>query len=322
VVLGILPFFHSFGYTTTLWLALMLAPAVVYHYSPLEPRQVGALCARYRGTILIATPTFLRSYVRRCAPEEFASLNAVVTGAEKLPPDLASAFERQFGVRPVEGYGTTELSPVVSCNIPANRSVDGSDRDCREGTVGRPLPGISAKVVDLDTGEDLGANKSGMLLIKGPNVMKGYLDQPELTAQVIRDGWYVTGDVAVIDSDGFIHITGRESRFSKIGGEMVPHLAIEEALAKVLTLEEEDVKVAVTGVPDLKKGERLVVLHTGLPTSPEQLCRDLGKSGLPTLWIPSPDSFIRVEQIPVLGTGKLDLKQVKELALAKFRQQT
>ena len=321
VVVGILPFFHSFGYTTTLWLALMLDPAVVYHYSPLEPRQVGALCARYRGTILIATPTFLRSYVRRCAPEEFASLDAVVTGAEKLPPELATAFERQFGVRPVEGYGTTELAPVVSCNIPANRSVDGSDRDCREGTVGRPLPGISAKVVDLDTGEDLGPDRSGMLLIKGPNVMKGYLDQPELTAQVIRDGWYVTGDVAVIDNDGFIRITGRESRFSKIGGEMVPHLGVEEALIKVLSLGEDDVKVAVTGVPDPKKGERLVVLHTGLPTAPEQLCRDLGRSGLPPLWVPSPDSFIQVEQIPVLGTGKLDLKQVKELALAKFRPQ-
>jgi len=320
VLVGILPFFHSFGYTTTLWAALMLDPGAVYHHSPLEPRQISSLARQYRATLLVSTPTFLRSYLRRCPPEDFATLEAVVAGAEKLSPELASAFQQQFGVRPVEGYGATELSPVVSCNIPANRAQDGSDRDCREGTVGRPLPGVFVKVVDLDTGEDLGTGRSGILLVKGPNVMKGYLDQPELTAEVIRDGWYVTGDIAVIDADGFIRITGRESRFSKLGGEMVPHLCIEEALAKVLSLDEDEVRVVVAAVPDERKGERVVVLHTGLDRPPEQICRDLAKAGLPPLWIPSPDSFCQVDRIPVLGTGKLDLRAVKELALAKFHR--
>ncbi len=318
VLIGILPFFHSFGYTTGLWSVLTLLPKGIYHFSPLEARPVGSLCRRHHGTILIATPTFLRSYVRRCPAEDFASLDVVVTGAEKLPADVADAFEKRFGVRPVEGYGTTELSPVVSCNIPPSRMISDEQQGCKEGTVGQPIPGVSAKVVDLDTGEDLGVDESGMLLIRGPNVMKGYLDQPELTAEVIRDGWYTTGDIAMIDAEGYIRITGRQSRFSKIGGEMVPHLRVEEALSQVLSLGDEELKVAVTGVPDAKKGERLVVLHTGLSASPEQICRELAGAGLPPLWIPSQDSFCDVDEIPVLGTGKLNLKRLKELAREKF----
>jgi acyl-[acyl-carrier-protein]-phospholipid O-acyltransferase/long-chain-fatty-acid--[acyl-carrier-protein] ligase len=187
--------------------------------------------------------------------------------------------------------------------------------------VGRPLAGIEAKVVDLETGRDLGPDKSGMLLVRGPNVMKGYLDQPELTAEVIRDGWYVTGDVATIDAEGYIRITGRESRFGKIGGEMVPLTRIEEALGQTLALDEDMVSLAVTCVPDPRKGERLVVLHTGLPKPPEEICRELSRAGLPPLWIPSPDSFCQVDRIPVLGTGKVDLRRLKELALSRFAPQ-
>jgi len=318
VLIGILPFFHSFGYTVAMWAGLMLEPKVVYHVNPLEYRQVGALSRKHRATMLVAAPTFLRSYVRRCEPEDFASLNLVVTGAEKLPKELADAFESRFGVRPVEGYGTTELSPVVSANIPPERALAGAPYGVKEGTVGRPIPGVSVKVVDLDTGRELGPNKSGMLLATGPNVMRGYLGQPELTAEVIRDGWYVTGDIAEVDEEGFIRITGRQSRFSKIGGEMVPHIRIEEALGRILTPDEDKVALAVTAVPDLRKGERLVVLHTGLSKASEQVCRELGEAGLPPLWIPSPDSFCQVEEIPVLGTGKVDLRRLKELAQARF----
>ncbi len=316
---GILPLFHSFGYTTTLWAAMKLEPKVAYHYNPLEPRQVGALCRQHRVTLLVSTPTFLRSYCRRCDPEDFATLQIVITGAEKLPRDVADAFERRFGVRPVEGYGTTELSPVGSTNIPPQRLRDPWHKGYKEGTVGQPLPGIAVKVVDLDTGEELGPGKSGMLLVKGSNVMQGYLHQPEQTAEVLRDGWYVTGDIAEIDEDGFIRITGRHSRFSKIGGEMVPHIRIEEALVNVLGVDnDEQVCLAVAAVPDSKKGERLVVFHMGLSKPPEQVCRDLAATGLPPLWIPSPESFCQVDHIPVLGTGKLDLKALKTLALAKF----
>ncbi len=318
VLLGILPFFHSFGYTTTLWTVLTLAPKGIYHYSPLEAREVGKLCQRHGATIMIATPTFVRSYLRRCEAENFQALEVVFAGAEKLPLELAEVFEKKYKVRPMEGYGATELSPVVSGNIPPGRGRESKHEGVKEGTVGRPLPGIFAKVIDLDTGADLGPNRSGMLLVKGPNVMKGYFGRPDLTAEVIRDGWYITGDVAEIDEDGFIRITGRVSRFSKIGGEMVPHIRVEEAINQLLHIDEEDLRAVVTAVPDAKKGERLVVLHTDLPLSPAEICRKLSEAGLPHLWIPSPDSFRQVDAIPVLGTGKLDLKRLKDLAVELF----
>jgi acyl-[acyl-carrier-protein]-phospholipid O-acyltransferase/long-chain-fatty-acid--[acyl-carrier-protein] ligase len=318
VLLGVLPFFHSFGYTTTLWSVLTLGSKGVYHYSPLDYRQVGSLSRQHRATLFVSTPTFLRTYLRGCPPEDFASLEMIITGAEKLPTDLANAFEKKFGVRPYEGYGTTELSPVVSCNVPPNRLVPGQPAVNKIGTIGKPIPGVRVKVVDLDTGEDLGPGKSGMLLVSGHNVMKGYLGQPEETAKVIRDGWYVTGDIAEIDDEGYIRITGRQSRFSKIGGEMVPHLRIEEVLVRVLGLDEEELRIAVTSVPDPRKGERLIVLHTGIASPPEKVCRDLSAAGLPPIWIPSPDGFVEVPSIPVLSTGKLDLRKVRDLAEERF----
>ena len=318
VLLGVLPMFHSFGYTTTLWTALTLGPKAVYHYTPLEARRIGALCREHGCTVLVATPTFLRSYLKRCEPEDFKTLDVVFAGAEKLPSDLADAFQRHFGVQPVEGYGATELSPVVSANVPPSRDLSGNQHGVRVGSIGRPLPGISVKVVHLETGEDLEPGQQGMLLVRGPSVMQGYLGRPDLTAEVIRDGWYVTGDLATIDEDGFIRITGRVSRFSKIGGEMVPHVHIEEVINEILGCGEDDDGVVVTAVADEKKGERLIVLHSGMSMPPEEICRRLMERGMPPIWIPSSDSFRRLEAIPRLGTGKLDLKRVKELAMEEF----
>jgi acyl-[acyl-carrier-protein]-phospholipid O-acyltransferase/long-chain-fatty-acid--[acyl-carrier-protein] ligase len=245
-------------------------------------------------------------------------MEVVVAGAEKLPLALSDEFEAKFGVRPIEGYGATELSPLVSVNVPPMRSQSG-DEGLKEGTVGRPVPGVTAKIVDPDTGATLPPETPGMLLIKGPNVMKGYLGSPDKTAEVIRDGWYVTGDIAIIDRQGFIQITGRLSRFSKIGGEMVPHLNLEEAIQRfVQSPEDEIVRAVVTAVPDEKRGERLIVVHTKLDKTPRQICDHLATLGLPNLWLPSPDSFLEVEQIPVLGTGKLDLKGLSDLALKHF----
>ncbi len=318
VLLGILPFFHSFGYTVTLWTALSLDVKGAYHFSPLDARQIGQLARKHRVTVVLSTPTFLRGFLRRCAPEDFSSVDVVITGAEKLPPSLADAFEEKFGVRPLEGYGTTELSPLVSVNVPPSRAWSDIVVSAKEGSVGRPIPGVAAKTVHVDTGEELDAGESGMLLIKGPNVMLGYYQRPDLTEQVLKDGWYTTGDIAMIDSDGFIHITGRQSRFSKIGGEMVPHIEIEEKLAAILGGDEETPQIAVTAVPDPRKGERLVVLHTAIDFSPDDLRSKLAEMGLPNLYIPSADSFVQVEEIPVLGSGKLDLKQVQQLAREKL----
>jgi acyl-[acyl-carrier-protein]-phospholipid O-acyltransferase / long-chain-fatty-acid--[acyl-carrier-protein] ligase len=318
-VLGIVPFFHSLGFTVTLWTILGLDVRCVYHYSPLEAQQVGKLAKKWGATVLIATPTFLRNYLRRIEPEEFDRLEVVVAGAEKLPIPLCDAFEEKFGIRPVEGYGTTELSPLVSVNIPPSRSQSG-EIDAKEGTVGRPVGGVAVKTVDPDTFEDLPVDKPGMLLVKGPNVMRGYLHDPEKTAEVIRDGWYVTGDIAKIDKHGFIEITGRMSRFSKIGGEMVPHLNVEEAIQQfVQGGNQDELAAVVTSVPDEKKGERLVVVHTkAMNKKPAEICEHLKKAGLPNLWIPDTSSFLEVDEIPVLGTGKLDLKGLSDVAKKRF----
>jgi acyl-[acyl-carrier-protein]-phospholipid O-acyltransferase/long-chain-fatty-acid--[acyl-carrier-protein] ligase len=271
-------------------------------------------------TILMTTPTFLRTYLKRCEPEHFTSVNLVIVGAEKMPLDLAQAFEDKFKVRPIEGYGTTELSPLVSVNVPDHRAPGWMQKGTKEGSVGRPIPNTTAKIVDPDTFAELPVNTPGLLLIKGPNVMKGYLNKPDLTAKAIQDGWYITGDVAKLDDEGFIHITGRQSRFSKIGGEMVPHILVEETLNRILCNGQEDgeLRAVITSVPDEKKGERLIVVHKSLPKSVDEVLSAMGTSGLPNLWLPSKDSFLEVEEIPVLGTGKLDLKRLQSVALEKF----
>lgn len=315
--LGILPFFHSFGYSVTLWAVNILGPAGVYHFNPLDAKQVGKLAEKYKASVLLATPTFLKGYMRRIQPEQFANLDVVVVGAEKMPKEQFEAFEKRFGVRPVEGYGTTELSPLVSVNIPPSRSQAKYQIDREEGSVGRPLPGVAAKVVEPETDRELLAGEDGMLLITGPNVMQGYANREEQTREAIQDGWYVTGDIAHIDKQGFIHITGRLKRFSKIAGEMIPHGKVEEELEKQLVQgEEDDVKrVCVTAVPDAKKGEKLVVLQLESEKTADELRKGLSDAGLPNLFIPAADSFYIVDEIPMLGTGKLDLGGAKQKAL-------
>ena len=323
VIIGILPFFHSFGYTITLWGAMACNVKGAYHISPLDAKQVGKLVKRHKGTILMSTPTFLRSYMRRCKPEQFKTLDTVVTGAERLPPELAEQYEEKFGVRPVEGYGITELSPGVCANIPPARQRGDFQIEDKTGSVGRPICNITVKVCDLETNEELPRNEPGMLWVKGPNVMLGYLNKEQATAEVIVDGWFKTGDMAMIDDDGFVTITGRLSRFSKIGGEMVPHLKVEEVLTKFLDTTPDDdsddvLLAAVTAVPDERKGERLVVLYTTSHKTVDEMRDVLSEAGLPNIYIPSADSFHKVDTLPLLGTGKLDLKGIKETAAAIY----
>jgi acyl-[acyl-carrier-protein]-phospholipid O-acyltransferase / long-chain-fatty-acid--[acyl-carrier-protein] ligase len=313
-ILGILPFFHSFGFTGTLCLPPLAGIGVVFHVSPLDAQVIGALVSKYAVTMLLSTPTFLNSYARRCPPEAFGSLRIVMAGAEKLPDRIAQAFEDHFGIRPLEGYGCTECSPVVAVNTYDFRAAYFRQVGAKRGTIGHPLPGIGVHIIDPETGESLPVDKHGLLLVRGPNVMVGYLNRPEEKAEVLKDGWYNTGDIATVDEDGFLRITDRLSRFSKIGGEMVPHIRVEEKLHELLQVDGQ--VLAVTAIPDEKKGERLVVIHT----LNEELLRDclekLAKTDMPALWKPRPDQFVHVEKLPYLGTGKLDLRRLRELALA------
>jgi acyl-[acyl-carrier-protein]-phospholipid O-acyltransferase / long-chain-fatty-acid--[acyl-carrier-protein] ligase len=311
-ILGILPFFHSFGFTAGLWLPAVQGVGVVFHPNPLDAQVIGQLVEKYKVTFMIATPTFLQGYMRRCTPESFGSLEYVLVGAEKLQERIALAFEDQFGIRPLEGYGCTECSPVVTVNGKDFRAPGFRQVAARRGKIGHPLPGVSVKIVDIETGEPVAPGSPGMLLVKGPNVMRGYLGKPEKTAEVLRDGWYTTGDVAMMEEDGFLTITDRLSRFSKIGGEMVPHIRIEEKLHELADTTEQ--VFAVTAVPDEKKGERIVVVHTLPEAKLEPVLEKLAQCDLPALWRPKASQFVRVDAIPVLGTGKMDLSGIKALA--------
>ena len=312
-IMGILPFFHSFGFTGTLCLPAATGMGVVFHPHPLDSRAIGTLVRKYGVTMLLATPTFLNAYTRRCTPEDFGSLRFVMAGAEKLPDRISEAFEDHFGIRPYEGYGCTECSPAVTVNTIDFRAASFRQVGAKRGTIGHPLPGITVKIVDPDTLQPVGVDQPGLLLVRGPNIMRGYLNKPEKTAEVLDDGWYNTGDVARMDEDGFIRITDRLSRFSKIGGEMVPHVKVEDILQELAGVSEQT--FVVTAVPDEKKGERLIVLHT-LDESPLEAClAKLGKSDLPALWRPRKEQFLRIENLPYLGTGKLDLRKARGLAL-------
>jgi acyl-[acyl-carrier-protein]-phospholipid O-acyltransferase/long-chain-fatty-acid--[acyl-carrier-protein] ligase len=305
-IVGVLPFFHSFGYTVTIWFPLIAGCGVVYHPNPTDAKAVGELIAKYHATFLLSTPTFCAGYTRKCSPEEFASLRFVLVGAEKLREPIAAAFREKFGVELLEGYGCTEMAPVVAVNAPNFQAGKDSQLGNQPGTVGHPMPGVAAQVVDPATFAPLPPNQPGLLLVKGSNRMIGYLGEPQRTAEALHEGWYITGDIAAIDDEGFIRITDRLSRFSKIAGEMVPHLWIEDAIANVLG----SAPCAVTSVADDRRGERLVALYVH-EMEPAELWQKLAETDLPRLWIPKRENLYRVESLPQLGTGKLDLRGLK-----------
>ncbi|PKL48669.1 MAG: hypothetical protein CVV39_04070 [Planctomycetes bacterium HGW-Planctomycetes-1] len=302
---AVLPFFHSFGFTCGLWLPLIIGGSAVYSANPFDAAEVAANTRRHKSTVIFAPPAFLANYTRRIDRDDFASLRLVASGAEKLQKQQADMFEEKFGLRPLEGYGATELSPVVSLNFPG---------ETKEDTVGKPLPDVEIRIIDPDTGRQLWPDCSGLIMVKGPNVMEGYFDVPEKTVEVLKDGWYNTGDIGCIDKDGFLKITGRLARFSKIGGEMVPHLAVEQVLLDGLGTGEQ--LVAVTSVSDEKKGEELVVLYVPQAGNAEKLRDIIAKSDLPNLWKPKAANYIKVESMPFLGTGKLDLAELKKIAMS------
>lgn len=313
-VLGALPLFHSFGFTGTLLLPSVLGIGVVFHFTPLDARAVGELVLKHRVTLLLATPTFLQLYLRGCSPEQFGSLKRVIVGAEKLPERLATAFEDRFGIRPMEAYGCTECAPAVAVNTRDFRAAGFRQVGSKRGSIGHPLPGVCVRIVDPASFAPVPVGQPGLLLVRGPNVMRGYLGRPQQTAAALRDGWYVTGDIATEDEDGFLQITDRLSRFSKIGGEMVPHLKVEEALHELAGATEPC--FVVTSVTDEQKGERLVVLHTLGEKALRDCLERLAGANLPNLWKPKPDAFFRVDAFPLLGSGKLDLQRVRGLATA------
>jgi len=305
-VLGCLPLFHSFGFTVTLWWPLTGGPRVVTYPSPLDPQALGEVIVKHTVDLVVTTPTFLRTLMRRAGREKLGKLRMVVTGAEKLPESLRHEFEEKIGVKVYEGYGMTEASPVIAVNRPGAE---------KAGTVGRPVQDLQIRTVEEETRRVLPPGEAGILEFRGPNIFPGYLGRPDLTQKVLQDGWYHSSDFGRVDAEGFLTIEGRRARFSKIGGEMVPHGLVEEHLLGWLKgkggWHEGLQELMVTAVEDPKKGESLVVLHSCEidPTEAEKALRD---SGVPNLWIPK--KFIRVKAVPILASGKLDLAAGKKIA--------
>ncbi len=312
VILGSLPFFHSFGSTVCLLYPLIEGIKVITFPNPVETAKCAALIAHHSVTILLATPTFLRGYLKRAQPEQLRTVRLVVTGAEKLPDELATAFANRFGIEVMQGYGLTETSPAASFNLPD--PPDTEQPSNRRGTCGKLVPGLAAQIRDPETGAHLSLHEKGMLWFKGANIFEGYLNNRKQSAEVLDDGWFRTGDLARFDEDGFLIIEGRVSRFSKIGGEMVPHEAVEASIIECLELGHEGERIiAITSVPDDAKGEALVLLSTR--DIPQNEVRErLHKAGLPNLWIPK--RILHVEKIPMLASGKLDIQGCRKAAEA------
>jgi len=302
----------------TLWYPLMRGCRVVTVPSPLDTKKIVEAIHQEKATVMVGAPTFIRPFLKKATKDELKSLKLVVTGAEKLPMDLYDAFLQQFGIEILQGYGLTETTPAASINQyhpPITTSTAEHQEGKRLGAVGRLLPGSTARITDPDTGEDLPLSATGMLWLKGPHVFRGYLKDPEKTAAAIKDGWFITGDLGRIDDDGFLFIEGRLSRFSKIGGEMVPHGTIEQRLIGAFEWDQNEGPTAViTSIPDPSKGEALVLLTTKEVALADVRARLL-EAGFPNLWVPK--MIVRVDAIPVLGTGKTDLKGCRAVAIER-----
>jgi acyl-[acyl-carrier-protein]-phospholipid O-acyltransferase/long-chain-fatty-acid--[acyl-carrier-protein] ligase len=319
-LLGCLPIFHSFGFTVTLWYPLLRGCRVVTIPSPLETRKIIDAIRDEQITVMLGAPTFVRPILKRAQPHELRTLDLLVTGAEKLPDDLAKGFLETFHIDILQGYGLTETTPATNINQPhppvvvsTNEPQEGK----RAGSVGRMLPGMTARIVDPETGRELPPTATGVIHFRGANVFGGYLDDPVKTAAAFKDGWFVTGDLGRFDNDGFLYIEGRLSRFSKIGGEMVPLGTVEQKIIEAFGWEQADgPTVFVSSVPDPAKGEALVLLTTHDVTVDALRTRLLALD-VPNLWIPK--IIHRVDRIPMLGTGKTDLKRCRELAVDATR---
>ncbi len=324
--LGSLPVFHSFGLTISMIMPLLCGFTICTYPNPTDARRLDELVREHRLTLLCATPTFARAMLRRADKDTFESVRYFILGAEKLPRELQQAFMERHNLLVQEGYGLTEAAPICSGNLPDAPLLEGTAiyvPGTIHGSVGGMLPGMAVRITDLDDDNViLPVTEQGMIWLKGPNMFSGYVGRDDLNREVIKDGWFKTGDIGRLDLNGFLYLSGRLARFSKIGGEMVPHEGVEQAVNEALGLNPADdgMQVAITAVPDEQKGEALVLLSALLDLQREEgrkaaLARiraAFSARSIPNLWIPR--HLLPVEQIPILPTGKLDMRRCKLLA--------
>jgi acyl-[acyl-carrier-protein]-phospholipid O-acyltransferase/long-chain-fatty-acid--[acyl-carrier-protein] ligase len=252
---------------------------------------------------MAATPSFWWGYLKKAEPGTFDSLRLMVSGADKCPQSLRDAMWEKHRKILLEGYGTTETSPAISVNMPdANKP----------GSVGKPLPNVEVMIENYETGERCGPNEIGRILVKGPNVMKGYYNDLEETSMRIRHGWYDTGDMGYLDEDGYLWHVGRLKRFVKIGGEMISLVKVEEELEKVLPKE---IECCVVEVPDEIKGAKIVAV-VSQKIDEKSVVKQLAKV-LPNLAMPK--QFLIIEELPKMGSGKINFSKVQEMVIERLK---
>ena len=318
-MLASLPFFHSFGCTVTLWFPIIEGLRAVTYPNPLDVAKNAELVQRYGCSLFLATPTFLRSYLRKAEREQLASLRLVITGAEKLPRAIAEAFEEKFGKQVMEGYGLTETAPVLSCNLPDVSLNDaGQDRPARlpAGLGGQARAGHRrADPRPRHRRAALACTTPGMLWVRGANIFEGYLGEPEQTAEVLHDGWFRTGDLGRFDEDGFLFIEGRLSRFSKIAARWCRTRPWRAKINEALGLPATGERLRWSSACRTRRRARRWCCSPRWTSCRRTCAAKLSALGVPNLWVPR--TIKRVEAMPVLGSGKLDLKGCKDLALAR-----
>jgi acyl-[acyl-carrier-protein]-phospholipid O-acyltransferase/long-chain-fatty-acid--[acyl-carrier-protein] ligase len=297
ILLANLVFFHIFGLTVNLWIALVKGMTMVSYANPTEFATICKIAREEKPTLMVGTPSFFWGYLQKSEPGDFASVRIMVAGADKCPDALREGYLKKHGVTLLEGYGATETSPVVSANTPEEN---------RAGSIGKVIPNVQVKIEHLETGKECKAGEVGKILVKGDLVMKGYLGQPELTAEAIQDGWYNTGDMGFLDEDGYLWHSGRFKRFVKIGGEMVSLVKVENVMEKHLP---EGVSCCIVEIPDEVKGSTIVAAVTK-DINKVAILRKMGKE-LPNISLPR--QFFVIKELPMMGTGKIDFRTVSTL---------
>jgi len=328
VIMANLPIFHSFGMTACLFVAMLERIKMICHIDPTDVVTNAKAIREHKATLFFGTSSFFRLYIKnkKVKADDLASLRLIIAGAEKLQTEISAAFTQRFGKVICEGYGCTELSPVACVNTPFENLEQPHLKDNNKpGTVGKPIPGTQMRIVDPDTLEELSLGTAGMIMVAGPQVMQGYLNNDEMTNQVLveQDGlrWYITGDKGSLDEDNFLLIQDRYARFAKVSGEMIGLGTIEQTLRKALgdgDDELKDIELMAVSIEDQKKGEIIVILSTA-ELIEKDLRPKLVAGGLTNLALPS--AYIKVETLPRLGSGKADFATAKEVArLAVFNR--
>lgn len=297
VFLANLPFFHVFGLTANLWAPLYHGMTAVAYANPLDFKTVCEIVRREQPTLMTATPSFYWGYLRKSEPGDFASLRLALCGADKCPDSLREGFIKKHNMVLYEAYGATETSPGISGNAPGSN---------KPGSVGLPFPGVDVMIENYETGEPSAVGETGRILVKGDMVMKGYFDDFEQTSLHIRHGWYDTGDMGLVDEDGYLWHVGRLKRFVKIGGEMVSLVRVESVLEKMLP---EDVICCVVEIPDAKKGAKIIAVVTAR-IDEDEIMKAMAEQ-LPAIAMPK--QFYYMEELPKMGSGKIDFRVITEM---------